>query len=101
MPAESDVPTRDPPLQTLVDVLQQLQSSLGGQLGKVNSTLSGIATRLDKLEEKQGYLENQLNAMPIQSTPTSGNSESGSCGAKRNRLTPVTLQVFTFIIVLL
>lgn len=57
----------------------------------MNDSLNAIATRFNTIEEKQNSLENEMKTLrPTFSTPTSG-SESG--GQKRNRLTPIALQV--------
>ena len=42
---------------SLVDVLQTLQSSVDGQFTQINSTLGQISTRLDALEGRQQSIE--------------------------------------------
>ena len=73
----------------VVHILQQLQFSVDSQLTKVNDTLSNIVTRLEAVEEKQCHLETELKTLSTTSQSTPVSSQPG----KRNRLTPVALQV--------
>ena len=72
---------------SLIGVLQTLESSITRQFHKVNDTMDGINTRLDKMEEKHSQLENDIRAT---NSSSPGNSEDGT---KRKRLTPTALQV--------
>lgn len=85
----NNVSPREP---SLLHVVQQLQSSFDMHLGKVNNSLDSMATRFDTIEENHESLKNEVKALRTTfSTPTSSGSESG--GRKRNRLTPIALQV--------
>ena len=80
-------------VHTLTSLLQSFQESMDSKIGTVCTKIDGISDRLDALETRQKTLEED-----VRSSASSSTSFSPGTALKRNRVTPVALQVSAYYI---
>ena len=76
---------------SVVDMLKGFQADMSKQLSVVASKLDSINSRINSLESRQNQIEEEMHTCLSESS--SNSTSSGSSGSKRQRLTPIAMQV--------